>query len=139
MTDASAFLTDPAAVYRQIDVVGRTAMADGPALVQLLYEELIAALRSAAWATEHGQLARKSERVTRATAILFALEAGLDFDNGGEMSITFAKLYAGARKQIVDGSLGQDANVFRAVAANMVEIAEAWETVRKMNAGNTKN
>jgi len=139
MTYASAFLTDPAAVYRQIDVVGRTAMADGPALVQLLYEELIAALRSAAWATEHGQLARESERVTRATAILFALEAGLDFDNGGEMSITFAKLYAGARKQIVDGSLGQDANVFRAVAANMVEIAEAWETVRKMNAGNTKN
>ena len=139
MTYASAFLTDPAAVYRQIDVVGRTAMADGPALVQLLYEEPIAALRSAAWATEHGQLARKSERVTRATAILFALEAGLDFDNGGEMSITFAKLYAGARKQIVDGSLGQDANVFRAVAANMVEIAEAWETVRKMNAGNTKN
>lgn len=81
MIYASAFLTDPAAVYRQIDVVGRTAMADGPALVQLLYEELIAALRSAAWATEHGQLARKSERVTRATAILFALEAGLDFDN----------------------------------------------------------
>ncbi|MBB3877641.1 flagellar protein FliS [Sphingomonas pseudosanguinis] len=139
MTYASAFLTDPAAVYRQIDVVGRTAMADGPALVQLLYEELIAALRSAAWATEHGQLARKSERVTRATAILFALEAGLDFDNGGEMSITFAKLYAGARKQIVDGSLGQDANVFRAVAANMVEIAEAWETVRKMNAGKAGN
>lgn len=139
MTYASAFLTDPAAVYRQIDVVGRTAMADGPALVQLLYEELIAALRSAAWATEHGQLARKSERVTRATAILFALEAGLDFDNGGEMSITFAKLYAGARKQIVDGSLGKDANVFRAVAANMVEIAEAWETVRKMNAGKAGN
>ena len=139
MSYASAFLTDPAAVYRQIDVVGRTAMADGPALVQLLYEELIAALRSAAWATEPGQLARKSERVTRATAILFALEAGLDFDNGGEMSITFAKLYAGARKQIVDGSLGQDANVFRAVAANMVEIAEAWETVRKMNAGKAGN
>ncbi len=90
MTYASALLTDPAAVYRQIDVVGRTAMADGPALVQLLYEELISALRSAAWATEHGQLARKSERVTRATAILFALEAGLDFENGGEMSITFA-------------------------------------------------
>ncbi len=45
MTYASAFLTDPAAVYRQIDVVGRTAMADGPALVQLLYEELIALIR----------------------------------------------------------------------------------------------
>ena len=133
MAYATGLLADPAATYRQIDVVGRTAMADGPALVQLLYEELISALRSAAWATEHGQLARKSERVTRATAILFALEAGLDFENGGEMSITFAKLYAGARRQIVDGSLDQNPQVFRDVAASIADIAEAWETVRQMN------
>jgi flagellar protein FliS len=134
MAYATGLLADPAATYRQIDVVGRTATADGPALVQLLYEELISALRSAAWATEHGQLARKSERVTRATAILFALEAGLDFEHGGDMSITFAKLYAGARRQIVDGSLEQDPQVFRNIAASIADIAEAWETVRKMNA-----
>ncbi|MDQ1229046.1 flagellar protein FliS [Sphingomonas sp. SORGH_AS_0879] len=133
MAYATGLLTDPAATYRQIDVVGRTAMADGPALVQLLYEELISALRSAAWATEHGQLARKSERVTRATAILFALEAGLDFENGGDMSITFAKLYAGARRQIVDGSLDQNPKLFRDVADNIADIAEAWETVRQMS------
>lgn len=130
---ATGLLTDPAATYRQIDVVGRTAMADGPELVQLLYEELISSLRSAAWATEHGQLARKSERVTRATAILFALEAGLDFENGGEISITFAKLYTGARRQIVEGSLDQNPQVFRDVAASIADIAEAWETVRQMN------
>jgi flagellar protein FliS len=133
MAYATGLLADPAATYRQIDVVGRTAMADGPALVQLLYEELVSALRSAAWATEHGQLARKSERVTRATAILFALEAGLDFENGGEMSITFARLYAGARRQIVDGSLDQNPQVFRDVATNIADIAEAWETVRQMS------
>ncbi|MEK9211190.1 flagellar export chaperone FliS [Sphingomonas sp. 2378] len=133
MAYATGLLADPAATYRQIDVVGRTAMADGPALVQLLYEELISALRSAAWATEHGQLARKSERVTRATAILFALEAGLDFENGGDMSITFAKLYAGARRQIVDGSLDQNPKLFRDVADNIADIAEAWETVRQMS------
>ncbi|MCT8001108.1 flagellar protein FliS [Sphingomonas sanguinis] len=133
MAYATGLLADPAATYRQIDVVGRTAMADGPALVQLLYEELISALRSAAWATEHGQLARKSERVTRATAILFALEAGLDFEHGGDISRTFAKLYVGARRQIVDGSLDQNPQVFRDVATNIADIAEAWETVRKMN------
>ena len=49
------------------------------------------------------------------------------------MSITFAKLYGGARKQIVDASLGQDAQIFRNVAASIADIAEAWETVRKMN------
>mgnify|MGYP002653298573 CR=1 FL=1 len=44
------------------------------------------ALRVAAWAADHKQFATKSERVTRATAILFALEANLDFENGGEVS-----------------------------------------------------
>ena len=44
---ATALLRDPATMYRQVDVAGRTAHADGPALVQLLYEELSAALRAA--------------------------------------------------------------------------------------------
>ncbi|MWC43166.1 flagellar export chaperone FliS [Sphingomonas carotinifaciens] len=130
MMYASALAADPAATYRQIDIVGRSTMADGPALVQLLYEELIAALRTAAWATENRQLARKSERVTRATAILFALENGLDFDQGGDLSVTLARLYAGARKQIVDASLGQDPQPFRDVATSMAEIAEAWRSIR---------
>jgi flagellar secretion chaperone FliS len=127
---ATALLRDPAQTYRQIDVAGRTAGADGPALVQLLYEELVAALRAAAWATERRQLAAKSERVTRATAILFALEAGLDFETGGEVSATLARLYAGARKQVLDASLGTSPAPFRAVADDLAEIAAAWRTAR---------
>ena len=45
MAYASALLRDPARTYREIDLAGRTATADGPALVQLLYEELGQALR----------------------------------------------------------------------------------------------
>ena len=130
MAYASALLGNPAATYRQIDVVGRAATADGPGLVQLLYEELVSALRSAAWAAEHRQLATKSERVTRATAILFALEAGLDFDKGGQLSVTLANLYAGARRTIVDASLGYDPAPFRETADNLAEIAQAWRTIR---------
>lgn len=130
MAYASALLRDPAQTYRQIDLAGRTANADGPALVQLLYEELGQALRVAAWAAEHKKFAVKSERVTRATAILFALEAGLDFEKGGEVSVTLAKLYAGARRQVIEASLGQDGAPFRQVADSMAEIAEAWRMVR---------
>ena len=128
MAYASALL-NPAATYRQIDVVGRTA-TDSAGLVQLMYEELVAALRSAAWAAEHGQQATKSERVMRATAILFALEAGLDFDKGGDVSTALATLYTGARKAIVNASLGNDPAPFRAAAADMAEIAAAWRTAR---------
>ena len=129
MTYASALTRNPADTYRQIDVAGRTATADGAALVQLLYDELIAALRAAAWAAEHGKFAVKSERVTRATAILFALEAGLDHAKGGEVSVTLARLYAGARRTIVDASIGHDPAPFRDTAANLAEIAQAWRTV----------
>ena len=128
MTYASTLARDPFATYRQIDAVGQTATADGPALVQLLYKELVAALRAAAWACEKRKFAIKSERITRATAILFALEAGLDFERGGAVSETLARLYAGARRTIVDASLGQDGTVFRTTADTLDEIAQAWRT-----------
>jgi len=130
MKYASALGRNPEATYRQIDAAGRTAEADGPALVQLLYDELVRALRSAAWATEHSQFAMKSEKVTRATAILFALEAGLDFEAGGEVSKTLATLYAGARRTVVNASLEGGAEPFREVAASLEEIAAAWRQVR---------
>ena len=130
MAYATALLRDPAQTYRQIDIAGRTAVGDGAALVQLLYEELVAALRAAAWACEHGQYAKKSERVTRATAILFALEAGLDFDQGGEVSVTLSRLYGGMRSTIVNASIGGDPAPFRDCADSLAEIAQAWRTAR---------
>lgn len=72
---ATALAGDPAQTYRSVDLAARTGGADPHALVSLLYEEAIRALRSAAWATNNRQYAMKGERVTRATAILFALEA----------------------------------------------------------------
>ena len=128
MTYATTLTRDPFATYRQIDAVGRTATADGPALVQLLYKELVAALRAAAWAAEKGKLAIKSERITRATAILFALESGLDFENGGAVSETLARLYGGARKTIINASIGLDPRPFRDSADMLDEIAQAWRT-----------
>lgn len=127
---ATALGADPYATYRQIDLVGRTAEADGAALVQLLYDELIRALRVTAWAIEHGNYTLKSEKITRATAILFALEAGLDFEKGGDISVTLARLYLGARKRIIDASIGQDPAPFLEVAENLQEISAAWAQIR---------
>lgn len=130
MAYATALRGDPYATYRQIDVAGRTAEATGPGLVQLLYEELVSALRAAAWAVENNQLRTKSERVTRATAILFALESGLDFERGGEVSMTLSRLYGGIRRTIIDASVGTDPFPFRDAANSLSEIAEAWRTAR---------
>lgn len=130
MAYASSLLRDPARTYREIDLAGRTAAADGPALVQLLYEELTQALRVAAWAADRRQFATRSERVTRATSILFALEANLDFEKGGDVSRILARFYAGCRRQVVDASIGTDGAPFLAVAAELEEIAGAWKQAR---------
>jgi flagellar protein FliS len=130
MAYASALGRDPEATYRRIDLAGRTAEADGPALVQLLYDELVRALRVAAWAIDHGNFAMKSDKITRATAILFALEAGLDFTAGGELSHTLARVYGGARRTIIEASMGQDPAPFLGVASDLEEIAQAWRTIR---------
>ncbi|MBD8677859.1 flagellar export chaperone FliS [Sphingomonas sp. CFBP 13720] len=127
---ATALAGDPAQTYRTIDLAGRTGGADPHALVALLYEEAIRALRSAAWATIHRRYAMKSERVTRATAILFALESGLDFETGGDLSHTLSRLYAGLRSQVVNASVGEDARPFEAAALSLTDIADAWGAVR---------
>ncbi len=130
MTRPIRLTTEAAATYRNIDAVGRTAAADPHQLVELMYKECIAALRSAAFATENGQFPVKSERIARATAILFALEGGLDFERGGEVSRTLATLYHGLRNQIVHASIGSDPAPFRAVADDLEEIAGAWSAAR---------
>jgi flagellar secretion chaperone FliS len=127
---ATALAGDPASTYRQIDLAGRTGGADPHQLVALLYEEGVAALRTAAHAVETRRFAVKSERVGRATAILFALEAGLDFDRGGDVARTLATFYHGLRQQVLAASLGSDPEPFRQAAQSLDEIAAAWASVR---------
>ena len=127
---ASALAANPAATYRQVDIAGRTAVADSHALVSVMYEEAVAALRAAAFAAQNGQFSVKSERISRATTILFALEAGLDFDKGGDVSRTLANFYHGLRQQIIQASLGTDPAPFRDAAATLEEIGGAWASVR---------
>lgn len=133
MRYATALAGDPAAIYRQIHVAGRTTGADSHALVGMLYEEGTAALRAAAWALEKGQFAVKSERIARATAVLFALESGLDFERGGEVSRTLATFYHGLRSQVLHASLGVDPAPFRDAADSLEEIAGAWTSVRAVS------
>jgi flagellar secretion chaperone FliS len=130
MAYTTALLRTREAAYRRIDVAGRTAEANPAQLVQLLYEELCHALRAAAHAAENRNFTVRSDRVTRATAILFALESGLDFDNGGDLSKTLASLYASHRKQVIAASLGTDPTPFRRVADELEELATAWRQAR---------
>ena len=126
---ASRLRADPAATYRSVDVGSRVGGASPHALIGLLYEDLLRELRLAAIATERRDFASRSQRSTKALAILFALESSLDFDKGGEVAATLSRFYRGARESIGRATLEQDAALFRSVAENVEEIAESWRAI----------
>mgnify|MGYP003576456337 FL=1 len=120
---------DPGQIYQTVDLNSRVGGATPHGLVELLYDDLLLALRQAAFAMERGQHERKSERVTRALSVLFALEGGLDFAKGGEVAASLSSLYRGARERVTRASIANDAQTVRDVAEGIAEIAAAWKQI----------
>ena len=126
---ATTLTRDPFETYRSVDVASRTGGASPHALITLLYEDLLRELRLTALAIEARNHPSKSARLTKALAILFALEAGLDFDRGAEVADTLSRFYRGARDSLTRASLDSDAARVREVANNIGEIADSWKAI----------
>jgi len=130
---ATTLRGDPAQIYRSVDVASRVGSASPHRLIALLYEDLEVALRQAAFATERRQFEAKSQRLTKALAILFALEAGLDHVKGGDLAATLSRVYRGARERITNASVTGDADELRSVAEGVNEIAGAWKQIQGLS------
>lgn len=126
---ASRLARDPAETYRHVDLASRVGGASPHGLVTLLFEDLLRELRLGARAIDRGDFADKSARLTKALALLFALEAGLDFERGGSVAETLSRFYRGARETILRASVENDAAAVRDVIANVGEIADSWKAI----------
>lgn len=126
---ATRLLADPGETYRQVDINSRIGGASPHALICLLFDDLLRSLRQGALATERRDHAAKSAHLTKALALLFALEAGLDFERGGAVAETLSRFYRGARETVMEASLALDAEQLRRVATNVAEIAESWRAI----------
>ncbi|QHL90180.1 flagellar export chaperone FliS [Sphingomonas changnyeongensis] len=129
MSYASRLARDPIETYRQVDLASRVGGADRHQLVGLLYDEALMCLRLAERAIAMRDYAAKSARITKALALLFALEAGLDFTRGGEVAQTLSRFYRGARAEIMQASVDNDAALLRATAGAIGEIAASWRAI----------
>lgn len=115
--------------YQTVDVRSRVEGASPHQLVQLLFDEMMAALQQAELSIKVNNLARKSERLSKALAILHALEASLNFEKGGEIAIGLAQLYQYAREQIIAGNRDNDPARIQAAVGPLNEIAGAWRQI----------
>jgi len=91
--------------YQVLDLSSRMEGASPHRLVAILYDSQMA----------------------RAKSILAALEAGLDFDRGGELATTLCGVYRAMQRQLAIA--GQDVEKLAEVRAGVANIAQSWRAL----------
>lgn len=130
MSYASRLIRDPRETYRSVDAAGRTGGASPHQLITILYEDTLRELRLGALAIEANDHTTKNDRLTKAIALMFALEAGLDFDKGASVAEALSRFYRGCRDAVMRASVEGNAALVRDVIGNIGEIADSWKTIR---------
>ena len=114
---------------QSLDLGARVECATPHELVAMLFEGLRDALGGAERALAHGRAALRVKSVTRALAILDALDASLDFTRGRDVARALAAVYAQVRVLIVAGNAEARRELFSAAAGQIAELDEAWSEI----------
>ena len=114
----------PADTYRSIDYDARVAGATPQDLVIISYEYFVAALDAAAFAHESGNNARKSAALTRALAMLTALQLGIA--PRSPLAPALDGFYEAARRAVLDSVIRFDPAALRRVRSDFAEISAAF-------------
>ncbi len=114
---------NPQTVYRRIDFDARISASDPGQLVELCYEQLVAALGTALFAHDRHDNGMKSEALTRAVAALTALQLGIS--GHGTVVDALHQLYDAARRSILDSALRFKPAAIAAIRQDFIEIARA--------------
>lgn len=117
----------PAETYRSIDYDARVSGSSPRDLVIVSYEYFVAALDAAIFAHDGGDNARKSSALTRALAMLTALQMGIDPRN--TLSTALDGFYEAARRAVLDSVVRFDPAAVRRVRADFTEISAAFAGV----------
>lgn len=118
--------TTAARRYAAVHSGSRIEGATPHALVKILFDELLIALDAAALAERNGDRVKVSDKQARAMSILFALEASLDFDKGGDIATGLAQIYREARRLLLVGAKQRDSAPVEQARVMVGEIADAW-------------
>ena len=116
--------------YAAIDTATRTEQASPHRLIEMLYDELLSALRQAGIAVERGDLPLKSSRISRALSILHGLESSLEFNRGGPVAESLSSAYAYLRQETIAAGRDNDTRRLAAATEAASRLADAWRQIR---------
>lgn len=103
--------------------------ADPHRLIQMLFEGGLERIVTARTAMEHGNVALKGERISRAIDILEGLRAHLDMEKGGEIAANLEALYDYMQRRLTEANLRNDVAMLDEVANLLREVKTGWDAI----------
>ena len=113
-----------------LELKSRVESASPHGLVGLLYEELIRSLDLAIHSVKKGQKLSGNSHVAKAVSIIVALEGSIDFDAGGDLASTLARVYAACRRGLNDAAKENDEKKLAEVRDAISDIYYAWQALQ---------
>jgi flagellar protein FliS len=84
---------------------------------------------------ERGDLPRKAQAISDASAIIGGLNGALDLDAGGEIAGGLQALYDYAQRRLVEANAANEPGPLREVDQLLGEIETAWNAIAAANRG----
>jgi flagellar protein FliS len=113
------------AAYRQVEVQSRSPLE----LVVLLYDRAIAGLTEANQAATRGDLRTRATAVSKALAIICALQETLNLDEGGAVAEELDRLYDYATHRLLQVNTSQDLTALTEVQKLLEMLRGAWQQI----------
>jgi flagellar secretion chaperone FliS len=115
--------------YQSIGAHAQVTAADPYRLVQLLLANVIDRLAAARGHMERRETARKGEQISKAIAVLTALDSSLNMEQGGEIADNLRRLYEYMSLRLVKANLEDDASGLDEVLGLVRNIKEGWDGI----------
>lgn len=117
--------------YKSLELASRVEAASPHALVTILYDELMRSLDVLGAALRQGRALGSEPHAHRARAILTALAASLDFDQGGNVATILGQVYRAMTRQLAEILASGDAAKLSELRTGVGAIADSWRQVAR--------
>ncbi|SFU07088.1 flagellar protein FliS [Kosakonia arachidis] len=120
--------------YAQVGVESAVLSASPHQLVVLLFDGALSAMKRAAILIEQGDIPGKGRALSHAINIITnGLRAGLNHEDGGEISANLDSLYEYMTRRLLQANLHNDLSAIDEVSKLLSNIADAWKEIGPNN------
>ncbi len=117
--------------YKNVAVETSVSTADPHQLVNLLFDALIQSMGVAKSAMQAGDIAKKSQAISKSVRILEeGLKAGLDMQRGGTIAQSLRSLYDYSIFRLTEANFKNDPALVQEVISAVAPVADGWKQIR---------